>query len=432
MSAPAGTISGNVKIADGNTSTQACVYLYYLNGSYTGIGTCTNATGNYVLSGVPNGSYRIAVVDPGGQSPVTWYGNVTDQSAGTVITALADSTMTGMNVIQAPIPAFLRGGVMDAFGNPLEGVCVSLWSGTTQLRTTCTDANGRYQMDNVAAGNYTISFTDAHGVAVTQWAGTKGTLSYYGGVATQAEASPISFTAGPVNVNTRMAPQTGTISGRVHFPAGSPTQSACVYLYFQNGSYSGSSTCTNAQGDYVLSGISNGSYRIAVVDPLGITPTTWYGNVINESDGTVINGFGDLAQTGFDINLGIAPGSIVGRVTDATGETGLAGICVYAYAYTLPDGDQPGQLADGATAATCTNAKGYYAFTDLPKGNGVYYQLAYVDPTGVLPTQWVVSSQASGTATGTTTSPTPLPEGAIPMGALSYAYESPKMQPAGV
>jgi hypothetical protein len=428
----AGTISGTVHLADGNTAGQACVYLYNQNGSYAGVATCTNALGDYVLSGVGTGGYRIAVVDPGGQSPVTWYGDVTDQSAGTVVSAFADSAVTGIDVNQAPIAPMLRGRVADQAGNSLEGVCVSLWFSSTQLRTACTGADGTYEMDDVAPGDYTVSFVDSHGVSPTQWAGTKGALNFYSGVATQAEATPISFTGGPVTVSTRMAPQTGTISGTVHFPAGSPTQHACVYLYNQNGSYAGSSTCTNAQGDYVLSGVVNGSFRIAVVDPLGLTPTTWYGNVTDESEGTVVSGFADSNVSGVDVNLGIAPGSIIGRVTDATGSTGLAGICVYVYAYTPPNGDQPGTVADGATAATCTNSDGYYALTDLPKGNGVYYQVAYVDPTGAIPTQWVVSSDATGTAIGTATSSTPLPDGAITMDAFGYAYESPRLQSAGV
>ncbi len=59
-------------------------------------------------------------------------------------------------VVPPTIWSILRGTVLDALGNPVEGatVTIQLEDGTTQ--TTTTDENGEFVFENVPPGDYTI------------------------------------------------------------------------------------------------------------------------------------------------------------------------------------------------------------------------------------------------------------------------------------
>ena len=71
-------------------------------GQYTGVGTCSDATGRYTLAGLPTGQYKIAFYPPGsGSTSPYWYLQRSNELSATPITitglqttALQDEILT--------------------------------------------------------------------------------------------------------------------------------------------------------------------------------------------------------------------------------------------------------------------------------------------------------------------------------------------------
>jgi Carboxypeptidase regulatory-like domain len=62
--------------------------------------------------------------------------------------------------------AAIWGNVTDAHGSPLGGATVALLNeGTKETTSASTDGTGQYHFENLAPGNYTLSFTGSGMVA---------------------------------------------------------------------------------------------------------------------------------------------------------------------------------------------------------------------------------------------------------------------------
>lgn len=270
--------------------------------------------------------------------------------------------------------SLITGTVTDAVtGQPMANVCVTLWSGSAQLRMVCTDATGYFQMRNVAAGTYTLSYVDPSGLHQTVW---------IGGSSTQAGSTPVVTASGSeLDASIAMAAPDGTISGQVHFDANDPSKSACVYVYEPgaSGAYEGVATCTNAAGYYQLIGVPAGDHVLAFTDPMAIAATTWSGDERLQQNAVTVHTDGTTPVSGVDVTMLAQLSVISGVITDPSGAP-LANICLYYYR------SAGGELVD-SLSATCTNAQGVYALA-APVGFFVP-QIAVVDPTGTYPTMWM-------------------------------------------
>ena len=95
-----GAISGTVT-GTGNTAT--CVYADYASGPkallYTGVGSCTNASGVYTLPNLLAGlTYKIGFYPPGKASPTNnWYNGAASEATATAVAVSAGQTTTGIN-----------------------------------------------------------------------------------------------------------------------------------------------------------------------------------------------------------------------------------------------------------------------------------------------------------------------------------------------
>ncbi len=206
-----GTVTDAVSQAD---LANICVYLYPVgNGSAASAATCTLAGGGYNLGGVASGSYDVAFADPSGAYATQWYtgsaGGATSQSGATAVTVpTGNGTLSGINAQMALVQeGNITGTVTDAVSQAdLANICVYLYpvgNSTSAAYSTCTLANGTYEISGVAPGSYDVAFYDPSFTYTTQW--YNGTS---GGAAAQSSATAVVVQAGNVTtsgINAAMA-----------------------------------------------------------------------------------------------------------------------------------------------------------------------------------------------------------------------------------
>jgi protocatechuate 3,4-dioxygenase beta subunit len=283
-------IAGTVTNGSGSPVANVCVYLYGSGpaGARTGdTGTCTDASGDYVMNVAAAGSYNVAFYDPSGTYLTQWYAGASSEAGATAVSVTAGAVTSGVNATMSGSTE-IAGTVTNGSGTGLANICVYLYgSGAGGARTgdpgTCTDASGNYVMSVAAGGSYNVAFFDPSGGYNTQW---------YSGAGSEASATAVSVTAGAhtTGVNAAMTgptPLTGTVTNA----SGAPLANVCVYLYAAGaaGARTGDTgTCTNASGQYVMSVASAGSYNVAFFDPSGTYETQWSGGASSEAAATPV------------------------------------------------------------------------------------------------------------------------------------------------
>lgn len=176
--APGGEITGTVVDGAGAPLTSGMVMVYDANQNWlqnTGIGL----DGSYRFGGLDAGAYRVGFVEyrNDGSQLSEWWNNAPDFASANDIVVGVGETVGGIDATIAEddgsvletFTASLSGTVTDALGNPLAQAGVSVDGGTwgDGLRT---DAEGRWSLDRMPAGSYTVSFTaEVDGVLYTQW-----------------------------------------------------------------------------------------------------------------------------------------------------------------------------------------------------------------------------------------------------------------------
>jgi uncharacterized surface anchored protein len=274
-------------------------------------------------------------------------------------------------------------GLQDSGEAGIGGVTVQLRDPQGNLvQTTTTDAAGKYSF-TVNAGSYFVSVVAPAGYAPTEPdVGADDTVdSDVDGTGRQC---PVTVAAGDVN-NTIDAGlyRTAEIGNRVWLDVNgngvqdageAGVQGVQVRLLDANGNAVDGPIATDANGNYLFSGLKPGVYSIAfdpATLPAGYRFTTRDAGAdgadsdANPLDGTTIqtelvSGESDLT---WDAGIVANPGSISGTVTedqdnDNTGDVPIAGVTV--------------QLKDSTgtvVQTTTTDANGNYTFNNVPAGN---------------------------------------------------------------
>lgn len=156
-----GTISGRVTTSTGALA--GGVTVSATNGQLT-VSTVTLSVGDvgsYTLSGLP-------VPDP--YSLTFTRGDLASQTLAVTLGSSVSNTLTGVNATLVPNTSSIYGTVTDqTTGAPIGNVVVQLTSGTTTYRTTTANSpaagtSNNYEIDGMAPGTYSISFTRQGGV----------------------------------------------------------------------------------------------------------------------------------------------------------------------------------------------------------------------------------------------------------------------------
>jgi hypothetical protein len=271
----------------------------------------------------------------------------------------------------AATPGNIAGKVTNAAtGGPVASLYVCAYTATTNIDGGCayTGPNGEYKIENLAAETYKVEFdgySTYEGSYLTQW---------YSGKSEFATANPVVVTEGntTTGIDAAVVERGGKISGTVT-DAGNGSPINDIQVCVANASYPSFyfyEHCekTNSSGQYTLSSLEAGSYRVSFSSPYKYNEATgeselegpnyvsqFYngkahgeeGDLISVSEGSTTSGINAALQAG---------AAITGTVTDATTGAPLRGVDACAW---------------GASNFYCdsTNASGQYSITTAPTGS---------------------------------------------------------------
>jgi hypothetical protein len=318
----------------------------------------TNAAGNYVLSGLRSGSYKLRFSDcstPPRNLASEWWNDAATTATATSIDLTAGQVVDGINA------ALVTGGsivgtVQNAGGAGIPGICVTAGSSTAGTSgSATTSANGTYSVVGLRGGaDYVVSFSDCR-IA-------REYLGEYFHNATFANSARVDVATGaPTTVDETLV-KGGTVSGLVTGPGGGPVANACVSAFL--GTMEATAT-TGSDGRYTIRALPSGTYRVRVRDCGYPTPQNlalaWFGGTNGRTaqplDVVVESGVG-----GVDVAL-TTGGVIAGRVTAENTGAPLSQVCATA----IPV--HPSYYAQGFTRQAQTGADGTYAITGLSTGD---------------------------------------------------------------
>jgi hypothetical protein len=346
-------------------------------------GVFTDSEGHYVINGVPAGNYTLEFFPWSGDYPIAWWPNVEDQADATTIAVGQGTTVTANETLAQ------YGGIAGSFtaadtGFGLSHVEVDLFTtdGTFVADSPATSSDS-YDFGGLAPGAYKVQFSyDGDFNYVGEW---------WNGKTSQGTADTVTVTGGQTATANAVIGIGGTISGVVH-GADHPTLGVAnveVDAYDSDGDFV-SSAQTDSSGDYKLSGLQTGNYRLdfdgAGTNYLG----QWWNNKDSLDDATAL---AVVAGSGSTANATLAVGATVaGVVTDAGTHAAVANVEVDVYDASGDD------LAQGTS-----NSSGHYSVGGLATGS---YYVQFSDQ-GVYPAQWWNDGSSTQTAialtVGTTT-----------------------------
>lgn len=230
-------------------------------------GAGTDEAGNYTFNALGAGSYRIEV---GGQG-TSWAR--TEQT----LEAIADGITVGNFTLAPRITGSISGYVLDGveFGS-WQDICVIAFDVTTGAAVggSRTGEGGTYQIADLDAGEYSLAFWDCDYSRSPAFA-----TSFSGGAPRLADAATYSVGAGEdVFANEHLVYPGGSISGHIELATADgsvplpPNRGMVGTVYQRVGddwevfpNYS-SFAGPGGQGDYLVSGLPAGEYRVGFAD----------------------------------------------------------------------------------------------------------------------------------------------------------------------
>jgi protocatechuate 3,4-dioxygenase beta subunit len=369
------SISGRVVDASGKPI--AGVFVYGLSSGFIA-SVQSEADGTYKIVDLPGGSYTLSFSSPGFDTQ--YFGGTSSAGLARVVKVALGSAVTGKNVTLFR-SASISGRVVDAAGNPIEGVFVSASPYpccSDGLSFAYTEEDGTYQLGGLLAGSYALYFSKSQSSFLSQ---------YLGGTPTLLGATVLTVGSGSkLTVGTTTLVTSASISGRVVDSAGNPIEGASVTARGSGQSFIHAAS-TAEDGSYTIDGLAAGSYTLEFSKSGSSFLTQYLGGTSSSQGATVLTvALGD-SLTHKDMTLPSAA-SISGRVVDAAGNP-IDGVSVNASSTSSGSGN------------TRTSADGTYTISGLVAGS---YTLQFSKP-GTYPTQYFGGTSSSQGATVLTVAP---------------------------
>jgi hypothetical protein len=360
------------------------VSVYDSNNNLVGSDT-TNGDGNYMVSGMPAGTYTVQVDDtflPGGLTPTYDLDGVATPNVAVVTVASGqnrtdvDFGYQGNASIGDRVWNDVNGnGVQDPGEPGITGVTVQLQDDSSNpIASTVTGADGHYSFDHLAEGTYNVQID-----TTTLPPGSTETYDF-DGTDTPDIVYSIFAEAGTTDNDIDFGYQTpvtatGSIGDRVWNDVNGdgvqdPNEAGLngVTVQLLDGSNNLVATATTSgDGNYTFSNLAAGTYTVQIVAaslPPGVAESYDLDGVGTPNAATLTLG---AAENRTDVDFGYqGTGSVGDRVwldtngngTQDTGEAGINGVTV--------------QLLDSANnvlATTTTSGDGNYSFSKLNGGN---------------------------------------------------------------
>jgi hypothetical protein len=355
-----GQITGKVT----NASTKADLEGIEVCPSATGgifYGQCatTNSSGEYTIIGLATGEYKVEFYSNSGANFVTQYYNAKSTSTeGNAISVTAGATSSGINAAMV-VGGQITGKVTSATtktGLGTVNVCATSTGGGLGGCAT-TNASGEYTIVGLATGEYRVEFSMGDSCGPSGCTPPNYLAQYYNVKSSYSEAEPVSVTAGATTsgIDAAMV-EGGRITGKVTNSASKATvEGIQVCPQTVTGGYVGQCTATNSSGEYTISGLSPGEYKIEFYSNGGVYFTQYYNGKTSVSEASVVAVSAASTTSGIDAAM-VEGGRITGKVTSAASKAGIAGVEVCAETETFF-----GQCAT-------TNASGEYTLSGLAGG----------------------------------------------------------------
>jgi Carboxypeptidase regulatory-like domain len=183
MAETTGSISGTV--TDATTKAPVAgveVCAFYIAGGCAS----TNSSGEYTISQLPTGEYKLRFTTDGRNYAPQYYNGKTNESEANPVSVTAGSTTSGIDAALRP-GGQITGRVTDAStGAPLPGILVSVYGSSDYVWT---NHNGEYAAVGLASGEYKVEFGPPS-------ENQSYFHQYYNDKANESEANPVSVTAG--------------------------------------------------------------------------------------------------------------------------------------------------------------------------------------------------------------------------------------------
>jgi hypothetical protein len=396
--APSGSIEGRILSADGAPVRGASVQVTSVSGEGRRLGVTSDATGRYQLTNLSPGRFTLRVSKSG--FPSVDYGQSRALQAGREITVAEGQRVQRIDVTM-PRSALVSGTIVDAWGEPVEGVRVQVWqSRFADGRITFaavgsprpTDDRGRYRLWGLLPGTYVVVATgDTRRGGGGPRGGQSGPRVFYPGVTTMAEAVPVyldvaqdmlgadfAYAPGRLAVvegaarNSRGEPVRGRVvmgtSFRSHQPA-VPTRTAEI----------------GSDGAFQFDHVPPGDYVVQVVE--GATPQRGgRGQAGGQQGGQRAGGRGRAAGAGGGAPAGGGQGGARGGATGNRGNFEFVQVQL-AVASTREFGSQFVTIGDGGT---------YRVTVDTAPGATVTGEVVLEgESTGVQPSNFAFAADAA-------------------------------------
>ena len=387
--------------------------------------TYTDASGNYLFTGVATGNYVVVEINPAGTTSTYDVAGLNDDRVPVV---MVGSNITGRDFLDTNPPVYAISGsvyddapannnTIDGADTALGGVTVKLYfdrdgngvvsPGDTLLTTTSTASNGSYSFSGLVAGSYVVQKTNPAGGSVTNDWDASADL-----VLTDSEIGVVLSSANVTQRDFLIDGYLGTIAGQVlkdtdnNNTGDAPFPGVTLTLLNSDGSVYDSdpvaggiqsiTAVTDSSGNYSFANVPPGDYRVSETQPSGYASVSDKdnGNLDEIGDETLIAVTGGVTNSGNNFveeQYGVISG-VVQSDTDNnnTGDTNLSGVTVQLFADTNADG-----VPDGSALQTLiTNGSGAYTFTNVLPGS---YVVVETDLTGY---QSVSDTDASADASG--------------------------------
>ncbi|HWT92405.1 MAG TPA: cutinase family protein [Solirubrobacteraceae bacterium] len=298
------------------------------------------------------GHYTVAVYDPAGTRPTTWFGNVTSNARAGHFAVTGGATTSGVDVAVGQFTG-IAGRVRDAVtAGRVDGACIyatQTTGGAATYATCLSSASDRFAITGMSPGTYEVAFFDPAGLHPT----LRRTVTVAAGRTT-------------LGVDADMGQIASVVGSIVDATTSGPVANGCVMLYAPGADYvPGSYRCADADGRFVIDGVAPGKYLVAFYDPAARFETVWFDGRPEKGSAAVITVAADTITT-----LGAQRvstfGALSGRVLDGDGAP-MSGVCVYA-------NDLTGRYTG---VGGCSTTDGRYTLRGLKGGQ---YRIAFYPP----------------------------------------------------
>lgn len=207
----------------------------------------TGGTGQFTISNLPVGSYKVTAIKAGYLLPLTTSISIQQNKTTTVTIDLVADPDINLNIVYGIITSSVT-------ETPLQNAVVSLYSNTlpepTLIISALTNDNGQYIFGLIPTGDYYV---------------TASKLGYYTEQTALINLTTSEIVPSDISLTADAASNTGTISGFIkELSNGQPIVDAGVALYSVTGGVETvvDTTRTNVAGRYLFTNVNPGTYLV--------------------------------------------------------------------------------------------------------------------------------------------------------------------------